>query len=124
MINILETSKVSAPVFGSALPPISAIPLMRGPAGAVVNHVTIQCRDQGRLLEEAIRDLEVFKKAYYKAEREIRDRDARFKEKNKSIVPNDQHLEEFKGMRYPSVWPRPSSRLCGNYRHKKSLGPL
>lgn len=51
---------------------------MRSPAGAIVDHVTLQCRDQGRLLEEATRDLEVFKKAYYKAERDIQDREARF----------------------------------------------
>jgi len=38
-----------------------------------VNHVTTKCQDQGRLLEEANRDLDVFKKAYYRAEREMQD---------------------------------------------------
>ena len=63
---------------------------MRGPVGALVNHVTIQCRDQGRLLEEASRDLDVFKKAYYKAERDTHDREARF-EQEKQALYNEIH---------------------------------
>ena len=43
---------------------------MRGPAGEIEDHVTTQCQDHGRLLEEAIRDLEAFKRAYFKAEQE------------------------------------------------------
>jgi len=61
--------------------------------GAIVNHVTIQCRDQGRLLEEATRDLEVFKKAYYKAEREIRDRDAMFEQEKRVLNDKIHQLE-------------------------------
>jgi hypothetical protein len=64
--------------------------LTRGSAGAVVNHVTTQCHDQGRLLEEAKRDLEVFKKAYYKAERDIHDRDERF-ELEKQALSDEIH---------------------------------
>lgn len=63
---------------------------MRGPAGALVNHVTIQCRDQGRLLEEAKRDLEVFKKAYYKAEHDMHDREARFQQE-KQVLYDEIH---------------------------------
>ena len=59
--------------------------LTRGPAGAIVNHVTTQCQDQGRLLEEAKRDLEVFKKAYYKAEREMHDREERFEQEKQTL---------------------------------------
>jgi len=49
-----------------------------------VNHVTTQCQDQGLLLEETKRDLEVFKKAYYKAEREMHDREARFEQEKQA----------------------------------------
>lgn len=89
MTSILEISKASvAPAFGSA----SAIPflLTRGPAGAVVNHVATQCQDQGRLLEEAKRDLEVFKKAYYETERDMHDRVGRF-EKEKQALRDEIH---------------------------------
>jgi len=51
---------------------------MRGPVRTTVNHVTTQSPDQGRLLEDAKRDLEVFKKAYYKAEHDMHDREERF----------------------------------------------
>ena len=82
-------------MFGSTLPPVFAVPqlLMRGPAGAVVDHVTTQCRDHRRLLEEATRDLEVFKKAYYKAEREIHDRDARFEDEKRVLNDKIHQLE-------------------------------
>jgi hypothetical protein len=63
---------------------------MWDPAGALVNHVSIQCRDQGLLLEEANRDLEVFKKAYYKAERDMHDREARFDQEKKALF-NEIH---------------------------------
>ena len=53
---------------------------MRGPAGAIVKHVATQCQDQGRLLEEAKRDLEVFKNAYYKAVHENRDNEAKLEQ--------------------------------------------
>ena len=83
-----ETSKVRVPpAFGSA--PL----LMRGLAGAIVDHVTIQCQDQGRLLEEAIRDLEVFKKAYYKAEHDMRDREARFEQEKQALSDEIQQLK-------------------------------
>lgn len=51
-----------------------------------MNHVTIQCRDQGRLLEEATRDLEVFKKAYFQAERDMHDREARFAQEKQALI--------------------------------------
>ena len=66
---------------------------MRGPAGALVNHVTIQCRDQGRLLEEANRDLEVFKKAYYKAERDMHDREVRFEQEKQHLFDEIDQLK-------------------------------
>jgi len=87
--SILESSKASiTPEFGSARLPAFVIPplLTRGSVGAIVNHVTTQCQDQGRLLEEAKRDLEVFKKAYYKAEREMDDL-----EKEKQTLNNEIH---------------------------------
>lgn len=74
MTSILGSSKASiTPAFGSARLPAFVTPslLTRGSVGAIVNHVTTQCQDQGRLLEETKRDLEVFKKAYYKAERDM-----------------------------------------------------
>lgn len=88
MTNISESSKASITLaFGSARLSAFVIPplLTRGPAGAIVNHVTTQCQDQGRYLEEAKRDLEVFKKAYYKAEREMQDREARFELEKKVL---------------------------------------
>ena len=86
--STLEISKASVlPTFGSA--PL----LIRGPAGAIVNHVTIQCQDQGRLLEEAIRDLEVFKKAYYKAEHDMRDREARFEQEKQALSDEIHQLK-------------------------------
>ena len=66
---------------------------MRGPAGALVNHVTVQCRDQGRLLEETNRDLEVFKKAYYKAERDMHDRESRFEEEKRALYGEIHQLK-------------------------------
>ena len=61
---------------------------MRGSAGAIVKHVTTQCQDQGRLLEEASRDLDVFKKAYFRAEREAQDREAKFEQEKQAL--NDE----------------------------------
>lgn len=55
-----------------------------------MNHVTVQCRDQSKLLEEAVRDLEVFKKAYYKAEGDIRAREERF-EQEKQVLNDEIH---------------------------------
>ena len=61
---------------------------MRGSVGAIVNHVTTQCQDQGRLLEEAKRDLEVFKNAYYKAVHDMRDHEAKFGQEKQAL--NDE----------------------------------
>ena len=55
-----------------------------------MDHVATQCQDQGRLLEEAKRDLEVFKKAYYKAERDMHDREERF-ELEKQALSDEIH---------------------------------
>ncbi|KAF9645684.1 hypothetical protein BDM02DRAFT_3101039, partial [Thelephora ganbajun] len=81
--------------FGSASLSASVIlPLLiRGPAGAIVNHVTAQYQDQGRLLEETKRDLEVFKKAYYKAESEMHDREARFEQERQALADEIYHLK-------------------------------
>ena len=62
------------------MPPSPRPLLIRGPAGAIVKHVATQCQDQGRLLEEAKRDLEVFKNAYYKAVHENRDNEAKLEQ--------------------------------------------
>ena len=62
------------------MPPSPRPLLIRGPAGAIVQYLTIQCQDQGRLLEEAKRDLEVFKKAYYKAVHENHDNEAKLEQ--------------------------------------------
>ena len=59
-----------------AIPPLFF--LMRDSAGAVVNPVTTQRRNHERLVEEVKRDLDVFNKALYKVESEMRDREARF----------------------------------------------
>lgn len=67
--------------------------LTRGSAGAIVNHVATQCQDQGRLLEEAKRDLEVFKKAYYKAEREMHDREERFEQEKQALSDEIHQLK-------------------------------
>jgi len=66
---------------------------MRGSAGAIVNHVTSQYQDQGRLLEEATRDLDVFKKAYYKAEREIQDYKATVEQEKRLLSDEIHHLK-------------------------------
>lgn len=58
--------------------------------GAIVNHVTVQCRDQSERLEEAVRDLEVFKKAYRKAEDDIRAREEKF-EQEKQVLNDEIH---------------------------------
>ena len=52
--------------------------LIRCLAGAVVDHVATQCQCQGRLLGEAKRDLEVLKKAHYKADRDMENLEERF----------------------------------------------
>lgn len=91
MTSILENSKVSITLeFGSARlsASVKSPILTRSPAGAIVNHVTTQCQDQGRLLEETKRDLEVFKKAYYKAERDMHDREAWFEQEKQTL--NDE----------------------------------
>ena len=58
---------------------------MLGSAGAIVNHVTTQCQDQGQPLEDAKSDLEAFKKAYYKAEREMQDHAAKFGQEKQAL---------------------------------------
>lgn len=58
-----------------------------------MNHVTTQCQDQGRLLEEANRDLDVFKKAYYRAEREMQDYKARFELEKQSLSDEIHQLK-------------------------------
>ena len=93
--SISENSKVvSVLVFGSGRACASKLQplLMYSPAGAVVNHVITGCQDQGRLLKEAKRDLEVFRKAYYKAEREAQDREARFELEKEALEDEIRRL--------------------------------
>ena len=86
--SILENSKV---IITMAMAPTVPPPLLtRGPVGAIVNHVAAQCQDQGRLLEEANRDLEVFKKSYYRAERDLHDHLARFNQE-KQVLNDEIH---------------------------------
>jgi len=74
---------------------------MRGSVGAIVNHVTTQCQDQRQLLEEANRDLDVFKKAYYKAEREIQDREAKFEQEKQALSDEIYQLKVRLSPSYP-----------------------
>ena len=66
--------------------------------------------DQGQLLEEAQRDLEVFKRAYYNAEREIRDLEESFEQEKQALSDEIRRLREhelhchegrFESNRYP-----------------------
>jgi hypothetical protein len=102
--SILENSKVIiALAFRSDRPSASVIPplLTPGPAGAIVNHVTAQCQDQGRLLEEAKCDPEVFKKAYYKAERDMHDREERFEREKQALNDEIRELRVRAFLSYP-----------------------
>ena len=83
---------------------------MWGPAGAIVNHVTAQSQDQERLLGEAKRELEAFKKAYYKAEGEMHDREERFEQEKQAL--NDE-IHQLKVRFFP---PAQYEAFCG--RHK------
>jgi len=83
-----------------------------GLAGAIVDHVTTQCQDQGQLLEEAQRDLGVFKKAYYRAEHEIHDLWKTFEQEKQVLNDEIRRLRErdmhdreerFEGNHHPGV---------------------
>jgi len=50
-----------------------------------VNHITSQSQDYKRVLEDAEYDLEVLKKAYYKAERDMRDREVLFEREKQTL---------------------------------------
>ena len=67
-----------------------------------MNHVTTQCQDQGRLLEEAKRDLEVFKSAYYKAVHEIHDNEARFGQEKQALNEEIHQLKVKSSPPYPT----------------------
>ena len=64
----------SGRAFAFVIPPL----LTYSPTGAIVHHITTQCQCQGRLLEEAKRDLEVLKSAHYKAEHDMKNLEERF----------------------------------------------
>ena len=66
---------------------------MRGPAGSIVDHVTTQYQEQGKLFEEATRDLELFKEAFYKADREIQDREAMFEQERRAFIDEISQLK-------------------------------
>ena len=59
-----------------------------------MNRVTAQEQDQGQLLEEAKRDLEAFKNAYYRAERDMRDLEARFEKEKQALNDEIRWLRE------------------------------
>jgi len=88
-----------------------------GLAGAIVDHVTTKCEDQGKLLEEAQRDLEVFKRAYYDAEREIQDLAESFEQEKQALNDEIRRLREhelhcrngrFESNHYPEILLTPS----------------
>ena len=56
--------------------------------------VTSCCKDQGKLLEEAQRDLEVFKRAYYNAEREIQTLGESFEREKQALNDEIRRLRE------------------------------
>jgi len=56
--------------------------------------VTSCCQDQGKLLEEAQRDLEVFKTAYYNAEREIQTLGESFEREKQALNDEIRRLRE------------------------------
>ena len=76
----------------------SVIPslLTSGPTGPIANRVTTQDQDQdkGRLLEEAKRDLEAFKNAYYRAERDMRDLEGRYEKERQALNDEIRWLRE------------------------------
>ena len=95
--TILGNSKVTTALpFGSDRTPASVISplLMWGHAGAIVNHLTAQFQNQERLLEEAKRDLEVYKKAFFIAEREKRDLEERFGQERLALNDEIRQLKE------------------------------
>ena len=85
--------------------------------GATVDHGTTRCRDQGQLLEEARKDLEVFKRAYYNAEREIHDLSESFEQEKQAL--ND----EIRRLREHELYCR-DGRLESNHYPEVLLAPL
>ena len=72
-----------------------------GPAEALVEHVTTEFRDQGRLLEKAEhdlaetkRDLEVRKKALYISDSGRRDLEERFEREKQALIDEICRLRE------------------------------
>ena len=72
-----------------------------GPAEALVEHVTTEFRDQGRLLEKAEhdlaetkRDLEVCKKALYISDSGRRDLEERFEQEKQALIDEICRLRE------------------------------
>jgi len=83
-----------------------------GAAGPITNCVTTQDQAQGRLLEEAKRDLEAFKNAYYRAERDMRDLEGRFEKEKQELNEEIRwlrecsthcHEERFEGNHHPDA---------------------
>ena len=81
-------------------PVISSL-LIWGTAEALVKHVTTEFQHQGRLLEEAKRDLaetrldlEVYKKAFSIAERDRRDLEERFEQEKRTLNDEIRQLRQ------------------------------
>jgi len=83
-----------------------------GLSGATVDCDNIRCQGQWRLLEEAQRDLGVFKRAYYNAEREIHDLGESFEREKQALNDEIRRLREhelhcreggFESNRYPEI---------------------
>ena len=83
-----------------------------GLAGTIVDQVITQCQVQGQLLEEAQPDLGVFKKAYYRAEREINDLGKTFEQEKQALNDKIRRLRErdmhdreerFEGNHHPGI---------------------
>ena len=55
-----------------------------------MDHIAVKCQDQSQLLEKTVQYLEASKEAYYKAERDMRDREARF-EREKEAFDDETH---------------------------------
>ena len=65
-----------------------------GFAKALADRAISQCQDQSQLLEEVQRDLEVFKRAYHNAEREIHDLGESFEREKQALNDEIRQLKE------------------------------
>ena len=94
-INSSQNSKVTTIL--AIVPPL----LIPDTVEALAKHVTAQFLPQGRLLEQAEhdlaetkRDLEVYKEAFYNAERDKRDLEERFEKEKQALNDEIRQLRE------------------------------